>query len=384
MTRVVHVVLSLEVGGLERVVLDLARVARRRGEPVSILTVDRPGRLAAEAEALGVAVACLGGDRVGRAGARSAAGAALDALAPGVLHTHQIGAARAVVGAAARRGVPVVHTEHGNAFARASGPLARAKLRWVYARTARGVGSFCCVTREIAAAVGRFGTVRAPQTVANGVALPDPGDGGGAVRDELGVPRGAFVVGSVGRLHEVKRYDLMLRAVAELRSSRPDVHLVLVGDGPERAQLGALAGQLGLTPFVRFAGYRADPERYYAAFDAFALTSRSEGLPVSLLEAWAAGRAVVVTAVGGLPDVVTNGVNGILVAPGPGDDPGVVAGAIARVYADPALRASLGAAGRATVEAHYTLDRIADRYAAIYDRLAAAPPTSSPGVRAER
>ena len=363
MTRVVHAVLSLDVGGLERIVLDLARVGRRRGESPAILAVDRPGRLAPEAEALGVPVVCLDAHTVGRAAARLRVAAALESLTPGVVHTHQVGAAAVVAPAARRLGVPVVHTEHGDAFARAAGPLARAKLRWVYARTARDIGQFCCVTAEVAAAAGRYGTVRSPRVVANGVELPAPGDGGAAARVELGLPPGAFVVGSVGRLHEVKRYDLLVRAVAALRASRPDVYLVLVGDGPERGRLEALAGTLGLTPFVRFAGYQARPERYYPALDVFALTSRSEGFPVSLLEAWAAGRPAVVTAVGGLPAVVADGVTGLLVPPG---DARAVADAVARLYTDARLRDSLGFAGRATVAEHYTLDRVADRYAAIY------------------
>lgn len=371
MTRVVHAVLSLDVGGLERIVLDLARVGRRRGDPVAVLTVDHPGHLAAEAEALGVTVACLNADNIGRPAAHLRAEASLSALRPGVVHTHQIGAAKVVAPAARRLGVPVVHTEHGNAFARAAGPLARLKLRWVYARAARDIGHFCCVTPEIAAAVGRYGTVRSPEVVANGVTLPEVGDGGTAVRAELDIPPRAFVVGSVGRLNEVKRYDLLLRAVAELRAGRPDVHLLLVGDGPERGRLVALADELKLTPVVRFAGYQAAPERYYPAFDAFALTSRSEGFPVSLLEAWAAGKPAVVTAVGGLPDVVTDGVNGLLV---PFGNPRNFADALARLYTDATVRASLGSAGRATVEARYTLDRIADRYAAIYRQTGAAAP----------
>ena len=368
MTRVVHAVLSLEVGGLERIVLDLARVGRRRGQSPAILAVNRRGQLAEEAEALGVPVVCLNAEVVGRGAATVQALATLKAWGPGVVHTHQVGAARVVAGAAGRLGVPVVHTEHGDAFARAAGPVARAKLRLVYAHTARGIGTFCCVTAEIAAAVGRYGTVSSPVVVPNGVALPTPGDGGAAVRLELGLPAGAFVVGSVGRLHEVKRYDLLVRAVAALRASRPDVYLLLVGDGPERGRLETLAHELRLMPSARFIGYQARPERYYPAFDVFALTSRSEGFPVSLLEAWAAGKAAVVTAVGGLPAVVTEGVTGLLVPP---NDARAVADAVGRLYTDATLRRTLGDTGRATVEAHYTLDRIADRYAAIYSRCGA-------------
>ena len=92
---------------------------------------------------------------------------------------------------------------------------------------------------------------------------------------------------------------------------------------------------------------------------------------MSLLEAWAAGKPAVVTAVGGLPDVVTDGVNGLLV---PFGNPRNFADALARLYTDATVRASLGSAGRATVEARYTLDRIADRYAAIYRQTGAAAP----------
>ena len=371
MTRVVHVVLSLDVGGLERIVLDLARIGRRRGESPVIVTVDRPGQLAKVAEASGVPVVCLNADADDRPAACPRAEAVLTKLRPGVVHTHQIAAAKVVAPAARRLSIPVAHTEHGDAFARAAGPAARAKLRWVYTRAARDIDRFCCVTPEIAKAVARYGTVRSPEVVPNGVALPESENDCTGVRAELGIPAGAFVVGSVGRLNEVKRYDLLVRAVAEMRMSRSDVCLLLVGDGPELPRLTALVGELNLTPFVRFAGYRACPERYYPALDVFALTSRSEGFPVSLLEAWAAGKPAVVTAVGGLPGVVADGLNGLLVPPG---DASAVAVALARLYNKVDVRRAMGAAGRATVEAHYTLDRVADRYAEIYRRIGAATP----------
>jgi glycosyltransferase involved in cell wall biosynthesis len=360
---VAHAVLSLDVGGLERVVLDLARAGGG-----AVVAVDRPGQLADAARAAGVEVIDLGGDAVGRNAVD--AGEALAGLrqrGPVVVHTHQIGAASVVAPVARRLGLSVVHTEHGNAFARAAGPLARMKLRAVYRRVARAIDRFCCVTPEIAAAVARYGTVRRPLVVPNGVALPAAGGGGAAVRADYAIRPGAFLVGSVGRLNEVKRFDILLRAVAEVRASRPEVALLLVGDGPERPALERLAAALGLGEVVRFAGYQPQPEAFHAAFDAFALTSRSEGFPVSLLEAWAAGKPAVATAVGGLPDIVRDGADGLLVPFGPtAATVSAVAAALRRLYDNTALRSQLGAAGRARVVAEYTLDRLTERYAAVY------------------
>ncbi|HYH69065.1 MAG TPA: glycosyltransferase [Urbifossiella sp.] len=369
----VHGVLTLDVGGLERLVLGLVRQSVRTGHRVSVVCVEAPGQLAAEAEAAGAKVVSL--DKPpGRDQAYVARAAeALAWLRPDVVHTHQIGAAWYLGPAARSLGVPVVHTEHGNHFARLGSRLAALKARLVFRSATRSVDRFCCVSDEIAAAVTRWRTVPRGKVlvVPNGISLhpgpglPDPH----AVRASLGIPADAPVVGTVGRLVEVKRQDLLIRAVARLRAGFPGVHLVLVGDGPERGRLEEVAREVGLADRTHFLSYHPRPEAVLGILTVFALTSRSEGFPVSLLEAWRAGVPVASAAVGGIPAVVSDGASGLLFPPG---DEAAAAAALARLLGDPALAGRLGRVGRQTFEAGYTLDRMAATYEGLYrDRLAA-------------
>ena len=176
------------------------------------------------------------------------------------------------------------------------------------------------------------------------------------------------MVGTVGRLSEVKRQDLLIRAVARLTSAFPDVRLLLVGDGDERMRLEALVNELGLKDRVHFAGYQARPERYLQAMTVFALTSRSEGFPVSLLEAWLAGVPAVCSAVGGIPKVLSHEKDGLLFTPG---DETELTAALSRLLSDPGLRSRLAAAGKQTLHERYSLSRMADEYETRY-RLAIA------------
>jgi len=120
------------------------------------------------------------------------------------------------------------------------------------------------------------------------------------------------VIGTVGRLAEVKQQGMLIRALQHVRRMLPTSHLLLIGDGSERSPLEALTRDLDLTNWVHFLGYQSRPEQYLRIMDVFSLTSRSEGFPVSLLEAWLVGVPTVCSAVGGIPDVVTHEVDGLL------------------------------------------------------------------------
>lgn len=370
--HIAHGVLALDVGGLERVVLSLVRAGRQQGHRVSVVCVERPGTLAAEAEAAGARVVSL--DKppgrlpafVGRAQS------VLADLEPDVVHSHQIGAAW-YLGRAARAldRLPVVHTEHGNEFARAGGWWQTVKARLFFRQTAKFVDRFCCVSDEIARAVTRWRTIpRAKvEVVPNGILTTDTAGASFEARAALGIPAGAPVIGTVGRLSEVKRQDLLVRAVAKLRETVPNVHLLFVGDGAERARLEALVKSLGLTAQTHFAGYQSRPEQYLRAMTVFCLTSRSEGFPVSLLEAWLASVPAVCSAVGGIPAVLTNEVDGLLF---PSGDEAALVSALERVVNDPALRERLATAGARVVRERYSLERMASEYEGRYRALVEA------------
>jgi glycosyltransferase involved in cell wall biosynthesis len=185
--------------------------------------------------------------------------------------------------------------------------------------------------------------------------------------DALGVPEGAFVVGIVARLSPVKDHATLLRAVASLRDRIPDLHCILVGDGPERASIEALAGSLGIQDIVHLAGERAQPPNLHGLFDVSVLCSTTEAFPNSVLEAMAASRPVVATDVGGTPDAVHEGTTGLLVRPG---DPSRLADAILRLHQEPALRAKLGNAAREAARAGYSAEAVIRQVEALYTRLA--------------
>jgi glycosyltransferase involved in cell wall biosynthesis len=184
-------------------------------------------------------------------------------------------------------------------------------------------------------------------------------DGSEALRESLGFQPGEPVIGTVGRLNEVKRQDLLIRSFARVRERFANAKLLLVGDGPRREELEALVAELGLQHATSFAGYQARPDRFLHAMDIFALTSRAEGLPLAILEAWAAGLPVVSTSVGGIPKVVEHGKTGLLIESG---DEDALTESLCRLLAEPSLSRQLADAGQARVKADFDTRRMAADY----------------------
>jgi glycosyltransferase involved in cell wall biosynthesis len=185
--------------------------------------------------------------------------------------------------------------------------------------------------------------------------------------DEIGVPPGSFVVGIVARLSAVKDHATLLRAIATLAPAIPALHCVLVGDGPERGRIEALARSLGIAERVHLAGERPQLPNLHGLFDVSVLCSTSEAFPNSVLEAMAASRPVVATNVGGTPDAVRQGQTGLLVSPA---DPAGLAEAIRRLYQEPSLRAELGSRGCAAARSGYSASAVISQVEALYTSLA--------------
>jgi glycosyltransferase involved in cell wall biosynthesis len=154
--------------------------------------------------------------------------------------------------------------------------------------------------------------------------------------------------------------------VASIGDDLPHLHVLLAGDGPDRDRLVASARALGLEDRVRFAGARRDVANVLAALDVFVLSSDFEGSPLALIEAMAAGKAIVATRVGGVPDLIDDGVHGLLVPPG---DPGALGTALLSLARDPARRAALGAAARGRQREELTLDGMIERITMLYERV---------------
>lgn len=187
-------------------------------------------------------------------------------------------------------------------------------------------------------------------------------------RSRLELPASARIVVLAARLVPIKDVTTFIRAVALLRARVPAILALIVGDGVERPALERLAASLDLESQVRFLGFRPDVPLLFAAADVVALTSRNEGTPVALIEAMAAGRPTVATAVGGVPAVVEDGVTGWLVRPG---DPESVAAALQHVLEDASAAVRAGARATEAVR-RFSAARLVDDIERLYERLVAA------------
>lgn len=363
--RIAHVVLSLDAGGLERIVVDLVGAARRAGHQPLVICLERPGTLAPRAAELGAHVLSLGKRPGLTPGLVPQLRTIFRRLRPDVVHSHQV-AALCYAGPAARLAgiAAVAHTEHGKHYA------ARARTRWLGRASGLWTKRFFCVSQEIADDVRglRVARRRKVHFLPNGIdprpfASPFDRDDG---RARLGIGARDQLVGTVGRLTEIKCHDVLLRGFARLAGTRHEARLLLVGDGPRRAELETLAAALGIANRIHFVGYQPDPENYLRLMDLFALTSRSEGMPLAVLEAWAAGVPVVATGVGGLPGMIEDGRTGLLISP---HDDAAVARALARLLDDRPLAARLRQAGLEEFNRAYHLDAMAARYEGHYREL---------------
>lgn len=369
--NVAHVVLSLDFGGMERVVLELVREGFRRGQRPSVICLMRKGTLASQVEALGAEVVCLDKPDGLRFEMIGRIREALRRLRPDVVHTHQIGALLYAGPAARREGVPaVVHTEHIDNVAKAIGIAKKMRVRAVWSVAGRYAGRFVCVSDDIAGSVVRNSAVARKKVfvVPNGIdteAFTD-GTAADALRGSLGIPLGAQVIGSIGRLNEVKRQDLLIRSFADVSGRAPQAHLLLVGDGPEMASLRQLAKELAVADRVHFAGYQSRPQDYLQVMDVFALTSRLEGMPLVILEAWAASRPVVASQVGGVGRLIEHDRTGFLF--GSGDQAALTDGLDA-LLSDRSYARRLAELGRLRVCAEFDTRVMAGAYEAIYREL---------------
>jgi glycosyltransferase involved in cell wall biosynthesis len=189
-----------------------------------------------------------------------------------------------------------------------------------------------------------------------------------AARRALGLDADAQVLAIVASLHGRKGHAVLLEALARLARHGAQPHCLAAGTGPEGQELQDLATRLGLGARMRWLGQLADVRPVLAAADVVVMPSLAEGLGVAAIEAMAAGRPVVASAVGGLPELIADGEQGLLVPPG---DPDALAGALGRCLADPALCARLAAAGRLRAEAFSTI-AMARGTEAVYERALAA------------
>jgi glycosyltransferase involved in cell wall biosynthesis len=369
--RVGFVMHVMQVAGAEVLVAETIRRLGPRIDPV-IFCLDHVGALGERLTSEGVPV--LAYHR--RAGldlgvSRRMAGD-IRARQTQVLHAHQYTPFfyGAIAARLSRPRPRVIFTEHGRHYPDVVSGRRRLANRWLFDRMADRVNAVCDFSARSLAEKDGFRRDRI-EVIPNGIDVPkyEAVTDVAAARCRLGLDPKRRYVACVARFHPVKDHHTLLHAFARVAASRPDSDLLLVGDGVLRPQLEALVQTLGLDGRVRFLGVRDDVADILQVVDVFALTSVSEAASITLLEAMGAGRPVVVTAVGGNPEIVRDGVDGLLV---PRGDAEAIAEALLQVLGDAAYARTLGASGAARVREHYLLDRTVERYYELYSSESAA------------
>lgn len=364
-TRVAHIVLSLQPGGLERVVLQLVeRMDRSRFDPI-VVALEERGALAAELDRLGVPMHVFPRKRGFDVQVLSDLVNLFEEQRIALVHTHNPSPhvygsfAASIVRSRGLLRPSVIHTKHGRNH---PDDGRRVMVNRVAAAFSDRVVAVSEDARTVAIEVERIEPHRLV-VIRNGVDTTKvcPGDGASA-RRTLGVADDAFHVGCVARLSFEKDHATLLEAFSILRARVPRAHLTLVGDGALRRELEESAERLGARDAVTFVGFTDDVASLLPSFDVFALASRTEGTSLTLLEAASAGLPIVATRVGGNAEIVVDGESGLLVPVG---EPRAFAEAL-EALAMRADRRQMGARGRADVVARYELGKMVAAYDTLY------------------
>ncbi len=352
-------------GGVERLLLDMVPLmddTRYEVEVAYILPWKDNYRAAIESH--GAVVHCLGSSRSGDPRWVGRLRSLLQERDYGVIHTHAPVPAAAARVLAGRGGSPVlIHTEH-NMWDRYRTPT-----RLVNALTYHRNSAVIAVSGTVADSVRPVPFMSSPEvsTIHHGTVLSSVRSWSDEERSrrrlDLGLSPSAFLIANVGNFTAKKNHLNLLRAMAS-EGSIGSSHLALVGLGPLEDELRQACRDLGITDRVTFLGSRDDVFDLLPLFDLFAVSSRFEGFPIALVEAMATGLPCVATAVGGIPEIIEDGTNGLLV---PSDDSEALGQAISRMIDEPELAKRCGVAGRASAEG-LDLQQAVEAMEALYHR----------------
>ncbi len=362
--RVMHFITGVDVGGAERLLLSvLGKVDRGRFD-VAVCYWKGTGALRGEFAAEGIRVIALPEAAHSTFWKAVALYRLLRSDSTMILHTHMIHATLIgrVMGTLA--GVPVIlTTEHNTSNWRRKYYLINLVYRWT-ARKSQVILAISEAVRRCLIDIGKIDP-RKIQVMHDAVDLerfrpcrPDL-----TLKAALGLESSSGVIGCLSRLEQRKGLQFLVGAVRMLKVRHPDVRLIFVGEGPSRNSLEELVRTYQLQANVVFAGLQADIVRYLALFDVCVLPSLHEGLSIALIEALAMEKPVVATSVGGIPEVVSDGVEGLVVPP---RDEEALARSIGRILEDRVLARRMGEAGRRKAELQFDLGRHVERLEQLY------------------
>lgn len=365
--RVGFVLHAMQVAGAEVLVVETIRQLRDRIDP-TVLCLDSVGPLGEKLRSEGVEVVSL--DRKPGRDWRLILRmlAVVNRRRIEVLHAHQYSPFfyAALAKPLAKRQPRLILTEHGRHFPDLVSSKRRAFNRLFLDHFADAVNACCRFSARALSTVDGFAGGRIA-VIENGIDVERYGPvvDRSTLRTKLGLDASRRYLIAIARFHPVKDHAMLLRAFARFAPIHTDVDLLLAGDGPLRRDLQKQVVALGIERRVNFLGVRSDVPDLLRAADAFALTSVSEAASLTLLEAMASGLPVAVTAVGGNPEIVRDGVEGILV---PRSDDIATAEAFRRLFDNPMLARQWGEAGRQRVCERYRLEQTIEAYWNLYRR----------------
>ena len=386
---VCHVTFGLEIGGLEKLLVQFARQAADDGLPVHVINLGHAGPIAEELNALNIPVRNLGQPAGLRPRLWWQLWRAFGELRPRVVHCHDVRTMIYAAVAARWARVPKrVHTQHGRNVGE------KGRTRWLVRTASRCVTDLVAVSADIAKLTAAEGWrpqrthvvrngVRADRfaAVASSVAAPsDLSPVQSQVSEETAHAASAsakpWTIVIVARLSAEKGIDVAIDAAEVMLRTMgwDDFQMRIAGDGPLRTGLERQIAERGLEDHVRLLGAVRDVPSLLAAADVFLLPSRSEGVSLTLIEAMFAGVPIVATAVGGTPEVIQDGINGLLVPP---ESPEPMAEALQRLRSSESLREELVRQGQRIAQEEFSHESMAERYREIYGIATEASSTES-------
>ena len=363
--RILHLVDSLEIGGMERMIVTLAGYQKRQGHDVEVATLLRAGSFAKDLQRLSIPVTNFAKPQGFSFSTGQAIRNTLDRLEADVLHTHNpVPLIYGRLGGGLKRKLKFINTRHDMGL-----HLSSPKAHFLYRIARAGNVATVAVCRpafDRFIANGEF-SKSTSSVIPNGINLDQfkncSPEQSTALRRSFAANRETFVMGTVGRLNPVKAQERMVELCGDLLSVGVPVKLVLAGDGQCRRDLELKVNQLGIASHVSFIGETQDVPSFLHSLDLFLLTSHTEGYSMALVEASAAGLPILATNVGGNSEIVNDGETGYLVQPE--DRKGLLERALL-LYNNKSLRVSMGKKALTWAEHSGSTKAMADLYFDLY------------------
>jgi glycosyltransferase involved in cell wall biosynthesis len=362
--KVVFITGALSFGGLERVVINLCRNLDSRRFKAVVICLKNRGELANELEEAGIEVICLDANRhrLFKYFNWVRLAKIIHTQRPAVIHTHNTAAfIDAAMAYSIAPGCGFIHTDHNRNFPDS--------LRYMFAERLASYLSYriIAVSEENKENLIRYEKIsrRKIEIINNGIDqekfnLTIDVD---AAKNNLGVADFDFLIGTVAVLRQEKGLNFFIKAIPMVLEKHPNTGFVIIGDGPLRDELEKIADNVGVRNNLVFLGSRTDVPELLQLFDIFVLPSLWEGLPMSLLEAMAAGKCILASNVGGIPSAIRNGIDGLLI---PAQSENKIADNLIKLRENTALRNQYAQSARLRFKENYTVEGMVEKYQKLY------------------